>query len=100
MTINRARISALTIATLALMTESTDAQQGGKWSLCGAGKYDFTAAEQTIGSETFEITCKPDGHYSATGRTQLSGAAPIDLTTNIELGADLVPSSASAKGTI
>lgn len=101
MTINGARLCALAIGVATLMSEPTDAQQSpGKWSLCGPGKYDLTASGQPLGTETFEIACKPDGRYSATGRTQLSGSAKIDLTTSLELSADLLPISASAKGTI
>jgi dipeptidyl aminopeptidase/acylaminoacyl peptidase len=55
---------------------------------------------QSVGSETFDIACHPGG-YTASGRTQLSTAgAAIDLTTHLEVGADLVPASASAKGTV
>src|SRR6476646_7627556 len=101
MMMNGARTCALVIAAAVLMSEQVDAQQAtGKWSLCGAGKYDLTAAGQPVGTETFEITCKPDGRYSATGRTQLSGSVKLDLTTNLELSADLLPVSASAKGTV
>jgi len=78
-----------------------EAQPATKWSLCGSGSYQLTAAGQSIGSETFEVTCRPDGHYLGTGRTQLSaGAMSLDLTTNLELAQDLVPITASAKGTV
>jgi dipeptidyl aminopeptidase/acylaminoacyl peptidase len=110
MTRNRARVRALTaitttasaaIALAGAMPEELGAQRAGNWSLCGAGEYVFTAGGQNVGRETFEITCHPDGRYTATGRTQLSGmGAGIDLTTHLELGADLVPGSASAKGTV
>ena len=83
------------------MSEELGAQRVESWSLCGAGRYDLSAGGQSVGNETFEITCHPDGRYSATGRTQLSGmGVGIDLTTHLELGADLVPGSASAKGTV
>src|SRR4029450_5020877 len=102
MTNNRARFLALTtVAAAVLMSEPLGAQRVGNWSLCGAGRYDLTAGGQSLGNETFEITCRPDGGYSATGRTQLTGVgAGIDLTTHLELGADLIPASASAKGTV
>ena len=77
------------------------AQSAGKWSLCGTGKLDLAAAGQSVGTETFDVTCHTDGRYSATGRTQLTaGAASIDLTTSVELGRDLVPTKAVAKGTV
>ena len=103
MTTTRARLGALAmLASAIVMTEQLDAQPTpGKWMLCGAGKYDLSAGGQSLGSETFDITCRPDGHYVATGRTQLSaGATSIDLTTNLEFGADLLPITASAKGTV
>ena len=102
---NRARSSALmTIAAAAVVTivsESAAAQAKpqGKWSLCGAGKYDLAAGGQNLGTETFDITCKPDGHYSATGRTQFT-ALSMDLTTTLELGADMLPITASSTGTV
>ena len=101
MTNNRARVLALTaLASFALMSEDLGAQQPGNWSLCGAGRYDLSAAGQSLGNETFEIACHASG-YTATGRTQLSmTGATIDLTTHLEIGADLVPASASAKGTV
>ena len=83
------------------MSEELGGQRVGSWSLCGTGRYDLSAGGQSVGNETFEISCHPDGRYSATGRTQLSGVGVgIDLTTHLEVGADLVPSSASAKGTV
>ena len=103
MTTTRARFGALAmLASTMAMTEQLGAQQAlGKWVLCGAGKYDFSAGGQSLGTETFDITCRPDGHYVATGRTQLTGgAASMDLTTNLEFGADLLPTTVSAKGTV
>ena len=98
---SQARSLALTtLATFALMSEDLVAQRVGNWSLCGAGRYDLTMGGQSVGSETFDIACHPAG-YTATGRTQLSmTGASIDLTTHLEVGADLIPASASAKGTV
>ena len=97
----RAQSLALTtLAAFVLMSEDLEAQRVGNWSICGAGRYDLTMGGQSVGSETFDIACHPGG-YTATGRTQLSMAgAGIDLTTHLEVGADLVPASASAKGTV
>ena len=101
MTTHRPRICAVALTTISMLTsEPLEAQKRDTWSLCGAGKYDLTAAGQTIGSETFEISCKPNGRYAATGRTQLSAGSAIDLTTSLEIGADLSPVTASAKGTV
>jgi dipeptidyl aminopeptidase/acylaminoacyl peptidase len=97
----QARSLALTtLATFVLMSEDLGAQRAGNWSLCGPGRFDLTMAGQSVGSETFDIACHA-GAYTATGRTQMSMAgAAIDLTTRLELGADFIPSSASAKGTV
>jgi dienelactone hydrolase len=87
-------------ASHASVLTSQPLQAPSEWSLCGAGKYELAAAGQSVGSETFEIICTSDRRYSASGRTQLSaGALALDLTTTIELGPDLVPVSASSKGT-
>src|SRR6476620_12705324 len=101
MTDNRARVLALTtLASFLLMSEDLGAQRAGNWSLCGAGRYDLSAGGQSLGTETFDIACHPSG-YTATGRTQLSmTGATLDLTTHLEVGADFVPASASAKGTV
>ena len=105
MTPNRARACALTtiaaIIAATLMSEPAAAQTKaqGSWSLCGAGKYDLSAGGQNLGTETFEITCKPDGRYSATGHTQFS-ALSMDLTTTLELGADMLPITASSVGKV
>jgi len=101
MTTNWAHPCALAFTTIStLMTEPLDAQKRDTWSLCGAGTYELTAAGQSVGKETFEIVCKPDGHYVATGRTQLSVGGAMDLTTSLELGPDFSPITASAKGTV
>jgi dienelactone hydrolase len=100
MTTDRARVCALVGVAATLLTNAVAAQSVGKWSLCGAGQYDLTAAGQPAGSETFEIRCSAGG-YTGTGRTRLAaGAMSLDLTTKLELGTDLVPKSASANGTI
>lgn len=102
---NLARASALTtiaaLVTSTLMSEPAAAQAKGqgKWSLCGAGKYELSAGGQNLGTETFEITCKPDGHYAATGHTQFT-ALSMDLTTTLELGADMLPVTASSIGKV
>ena len=90
-----ARAIALTLAIS--MSDLVQAQTPA-WSLCGAGSYTLSAAGQTIGNETFEITCKPDGKYSATGHTQLTPLG-LDLTTTLELDGNLQPISSTAKGT-
>ena len=74
MTTNRARWSALMIiAAMPFMDEPAAAQANpptpqSKWSLCGSGTYDLVAGGKSLGRETFEVACKPDGRYSANGR--------------------------------
>jgi dipeptidyl aminopeptidase/acylaminoacyl peptidase len=98
---SRARASFVALAAAVLLTvpAMTRAQSAPKWSLCGPGSFALSAGGQAIGTETFEITCHPDGRYSVTGRTQLAAVA-VDLATTIELNRSLLPSSAGAKGTV
>ena len=91
-----ARAIALTLTII--MSDLVQAQTPA-WSLCGAGSYTLTAGGQTIGNETFEVTCKPDGKYSATGHTQLTPLG-LDLTTTLELDASFQPISSTAKGSV
>lgn len=81
-------------------SRQANAQGMSRWSLCGAGQFEFKAGGQTVGTESFDVTCTPDKRYSATGRTQLTAGVAIDLTTKLELGSDLLPVSSSAKGTV
>src|ERR1700738_2930190 len=54
-------------------------------AICGKSNLLFKLGEQSIGNETFEIRCQPDGGYSATGHTELKvPGASTDLTTTIE----------------
>lgn len=76
----------------------TTEQQVTRWTLCGAGEFALSAAGQSVGNETFDVTCRPDGSYAVAGRTQLSPLG-LDLTTKLELGKDLLPRSVDVKGT-
>ena len=73
-------------------------QPAAKWAICGAGEYQFSAAGQPLGKESFDIACQPDGSYRATARTQLTPLG-LDLTTKLEVGKDLLPQSVDVKGT-
>jgi dienelactone hydrolase len=81
-------------------TAMSPTQSKSNWSLCGAGTFELSAAGQSVGSETFEITCAPDRRYTASGHTQLKVGVAIDLTTTLELGADMLPISAASKGSV
>ncbi|HEX6048311.1 MAG TPA: alpha/beta fold hydrolase [Gemmatimonadaceae bacterium] len=80
-------------------TSMTTEQPAPRWALCGAGEYRFTAAGQPAGTETFDVQCRPDGSYAATGRTQLTPLG-LDLTTTLELAKDLLPRNVEVKGTV
>jgi dienelactone hydrolase len=70
-------------------------------AVCGKGTYVLTHAGQSAGRETFEVSCKPDGGYLATGRTELNvGGASSDLVTTLELDKAGLPISSTAKGSI
>ena len=70
-------------------------------SICGKGVFSFWLGEQSIGRETFEIKCQPDGGYAASGHTDLKvpGGA-IDLNTTLEVNKSGEPLSSTAKGTV
>jgi dipeptidyl aminopeptidase/acylaminoacyl peptidase len=70
-------------------------------SICGKGTFVFLMGGKPAGRETFEITCKPEGGYSASGRTEfnLTGAVS-DLSTTLELDKSGQPLSSTSKGTV
>ncbi|HXG91252.1 MAG TPA: alpha/beta fold hydrolase [Blastocatellia bacterium] len=69
-------------------------------AVCGKGVFLFTLGDQSLGRETFEIRCQPEG-YSATGHTELNlpGGA-IDLNTTLETDKAGSPLSSTAKGRV
>lgn len=70
-------------------------------SICGKGTFLSTLGEQSLGRETFEITCRADGGYSANGHSVLNiPGANNDLNTTIELDKAGLPEKFSAKGTV
>ena len=70
-------------------------------AICGKSNLLLKLGEQSIGNETFEIKCQPDGGYNATGHTQLKlPGASTDLTTTIDLDKAGSPTSSIAKGTV
>jgi hypothetical protein len=70
-------------------------------SICGTGAYVLLLGEQSVGRETFEIACKPEGGYQAKGHTELkAGGGAIDLHTTLEVDKSGSPVSSTAKGTV
>jgi dienelactone hydrolase len=70
-------------------------------AICGKAVYDLWLGDQSVGREEFEIKCKPDGGYQASGHTELKPAgAAIDLNTTLEVNKSGEPLSSTAKGTV
>ena len=70
-------------------------------SICGKAVYDLWLGDKPVGREEFEIKCKPDGGYQASGHTELKPAgAAIDLNTTLEVDKSGEPLSSTAKGTV
>ncbi|HXU08032.1 MAG TPA: alpha/beta fold hydrolase [Blastocatellia bacterium] len=70
-------------------------------SICGKAVYDLWLGDQSVGREEFEIKCRPDGGYQASGHTELKPTgAVIDLSTTLEVDKSGEPLSSTAKGTI
>src|SRR6266850_726151 len=65
-------------------------------AICGKSNLLFKLGDQSIGNETFEIKCQPDGGYSATGHTALKvPGASTDLTTTVDLDKAGSPTSST-----
>jgi len=70
-------------------------------AICGKGTFLLMLADQPAGSETFEITCKPDGGYSVSGRTEFKvPGLSSDLNTTLELDKTGLPLGSTAHGTV
>jgi fermentation-respiration switch protein FrsA (DUF1100 family) len=68
--------------------------------ICGKGVYLLSLGGSSIGRETFDIECRPDGGYRASGNTSMSvGAGSQNLNTTLELDKEGLPQSVSVKGT-
>lgn len=67
--------------------------------ICGKGVFLLSLGEQSLGRETFEITCRSDGGYRASGNTNMKlPAAAFNLDTTIELDKAGVPQRFIIKG--
>jgi dienelactone hydrolase len=70
-------------------------------AICGKGSFSFLLDGKPAGRETFEIACKPDGGYSANGRTEFTVTGALsDLSTTLDLDQTGQPLSSTAKGTV
>lgn len=70
-------------------------------AICGKGAFRLLLGVQSIGSETFEIVCREDGGYAASGRTELKlPGLIVDLNTTIETDRAATPSKFTLKGVL
>jgi dienelactone hydrolase len=67
--------------------------------ICGRGVLVISREAETLGRESFEIQCRPDGGYRASGSTSIKGAGgSLNQETVLELDKEGVPQSLSVKG--
>lgn len=67
--------------------------------ICGKGVFVITVAEQPLGRETFDIQCRPDGGYQASGSTNMQiPKGVLNQDTTLEVDKEGVPQSFSVKG--
>lgn len=70
-------------------------------SICGKGNLLLLLGAQSLGHEAFEITCRDDGGYAGSGRTEMKlPGVTIDITTTIATDREANPSRFTAKGTL
>jgi alpha-beta hydrolase superfamily lysophospholipase len=68
-------------------------------ALCGAGTYVASLGTQSLGRETFEINCTPEGGFRATGHTRLDvPGGPSEFDTSLDLDKSGAPQKYTAKG--
>lgn len=67
--------------------------------ICGKGAYLLSLGENSLGRETFEIECRQDGGYRASGYTNMNipGGA-LEQATTIELDKEGLPQGFTVKG--
>lgn len=69
--------------------------------ICGRGVFQLLLGTQSLGNETFEITCKSDGGYAASGHTEMKlPGLIIDLNTTIETDRQATPSKFTLDGVL
>lgn len=70
-------------------------------AICGKGVFQYLLGTQSLGSETFEITCRADKSYAASGHTEMKlPGLVVDLNTSIETDREATPSKFTLKGTL
>jgi dienelactone hydrolase len=68
-------------------------------ALCGKGAFFLSVGEQRLGRETFEITCRSDGGYTASGQTKMDiPGRPLEVQSTLELDKNGLPSKFTMKG--
>lgn len=68
-------------------------------AICGKGVFQMLLGSQPIGSELFEITCRSDGGYAASGHTEMKLPGFVaDINTTIETDKAATPSKFTLKG--
>jgi dienelactone hydrolase len=67
--------------------------------ICGKGAFLLSVGEESLGRETFEISCRPDGGYSGSGNSTLKiSGGTLTQDTTIEVYKTGLPQSFSLKG--
>jgi fermentation-respiration switch protein FrsA (DUF1100 family) len=67
--------------------------------ICGKGVFLLFLGEQSLGREAFDIQCRPDGGYQASGNTTMTlPSGTLNQATMIEVDKEGVPRSFSVKG--
>lgn len=70
-------------------------------AICGKGIFKFLLGTQSLGSESFEISCRGDGGYAASGRTEMKlPGLVVDINTTIETDKEATPSKFTLKGVL
>lgn len=67
--------------------------------ICGKGVFLLSMADESLGRETFEITCQPGGGYLASGTTNIKlPTGAFNQDTTIEVDKSAVPLRFTVKG--
>jgi uncharacterized protein len=67
--------------------------------ICGKGLFLLSLGEQSVGRESFEIQCKADGGYQASGSTNMKlSTGTLNQETTIEVDKAGVPQGFTLKG--
>ena len=70
-------------------------------SICGKGVFRFWLADQQIGREEFEVTCRPESGYRSSAHTDFKvPGASIDLKSTLDVDKSGEPLSSATTGTV